>query len=132
MEKPVITNDKEVKSMKEKPHILEDNKLKSNLWGIHGEYGMDFDKAWNIYKPHPSRIDPIIIAVFDTGVDYNNLDLQDRLWNNPNEINNWVDNDNNGIEGDYYGYNIMKNNGDVMDYDEISHGTLNTGIIGFR
>ena len=43
----------------------------------------------------------VIVAVIDTGVDYNHPDLKNEMWKNPGEIaGNGIDDDNNGIVDD--------------------------------
>lgn len=69
-----------------------------------------------------------IVAVIDTGVDYNHKDLKDHIWTNPREIaNNGVDDDGNGYVDDVHGYDFEGNDGDPMDGD--SHGTHCAGVI---
>ena len=70
----------------------------------------------------------IIVAVIDTGVDYDHQDLSGNIWVNEKEIpDDGVDNDGNGYTDDYYGVNIVsgKGNGD----DDNGHGTHVAGII---
>lgn len=70
----------------------------------------------------------VIVAVIDTGVDYNHLDLRDNIWTNINEIpNNGIDDDNNGYVDDYYGYDFVGNDKDPMD--DNGHGTHVAGVI---
>lgn len=70
----------------------------------------------------------VIVAIIDTGVDYNHLDLRDNIWTNINEIpNNGIDDDNNGYVDDYYGYDFVGNDKDPMD--DNGHGTHVAGVI---
>lgn len=71
----------------------------------------------------------IIIAVIDTGVDYNHKDLKDNILINQSERDgiSGVDDDGNGFVDDVYGYNFSKNNANPMDDNK--HGTHVSGII---
>lgn len=76
----------------------------------------------------------VIVAVIDTGVDYNHSELKDAIWTNSQEIpNNYLDDDNNGYIDDVYGYNFCDDNGNVLSWNvdeaENQHGTQCAGII---
>ncbi|MBI5074243.1 MAG: S8 family serine peptidase [Nitrospirae bacterium] len=79
--------------------------------------------AWDI-----SRTTGAVIAVVDTGIDYNHVDLVGNIYTNPNEFNNAVDDDGNGKIDDWRGWNFVGNNNDPMD--DNGHGTHVSGIIG--
>ena len=71
----------------------------------------------------------IIVAVIDTGVNYNHEDLSPNMWRNPNETaGNSIDDDNNGFVDDVYGYDFINNDNDPMD--DNSHGSHCAGTIG--
>ncbi|CAJ1349270.1 unnamed protein product [Effrenium voratum] len=98
------------------------------LWGLHQDNDVDIDalEAWAIHQGLNGRV---IIAVIDTGVDYNHEDLRNQMWTNPGEIpGDGIDNDGNGFVDDVYGYNFYGDNGDPMDSN--GHGTHCAGTIG--
>lgn len=72
----------------------------------------------------------IVVAVVDTGVDYNHVDLQNNIWTNPREIpNNGLDDDGNGFVDDVRGWDFVANDNDPMDRDREGHGTHVAGAI---
>lgn len=97
---------------------------------VDGKVGMDIDmvRAW----PIETGSKDVIVAVIDTGVNYNNADLKDNIYNNVLEINGKpnVDDDGNGYVDDLHGYNIQAKNGNPMDV--VGHGTHCSGTIGAK
>ena len=70
----------------------------------------------------------IIVAVVDTGVDYNHEDLKNVMWKNPGEIEgNGIDDDNNGYVDDIYGIDPLS--GDTDPMASHAHGTHVAGTI---
>jgi len=57
----------------------------------------------------------VVVAVVDEGVKYNHPDLEANMWVNEAEKNGaeGVDDDNNGVVDDIYGYNCIDDNGDI-------------------
>lgn len=73
--------------------------------------------------------DRLVVAVIDTGVDYNHEDLFGKIWQNTGEIcTNGIDDDGNGYVDDCFGWNFVNNNRDPID--DNGHGTHCAGIIG--
>ncbi len=56
----------------------------------------------------------VVVAIIDSGVNYNHLDLADHLWDG-------------GSEFPHHGYDVMNNDNDPMD--DLGHGTHCAGII---
>jgi|SRR5215207_4649040 len=70
---------------------------------------------------------PPTIAVVDTGVDYNNPDLDGNVWTNPAEVaGNGVDDDNDGYIDSVHGHDFVNNDGDPTD--DHYHGTAVAGL----
>ncbi len=112
--------------------------LFSNLWAMQntgqtgGTPGADIDAtaAWSFVTGSSN----VVVAVIDTGVDYNHVDLAPNMWTNSGEIpNNGLDDDGNGYIDDYYGIDAITGSGDPMDDNAtIYHGTHCSGTIGAR
>ena len=102
------------------------------LWGMHKAAGtggledadIDAPEAW-------ARLttSDVLVAVLDTGVDYNHVDLAANMWTNTGEIDgNDEDDDNNGYVDDVRGWDFYNNDNDPMD--DHSHGTHVSGTVG--
>lgn len=105
------------------------NDLTSELWGIENkQYKNDANvvKAWT----QTTGSKNIVVAVIDTGIDFQHPDLVNNLWRNIKELNGkvGVDDDGNGFVDDIYGWNTFLNNADI--FDSRGHGTHVSGIIG--
>lgn len=101
----------------EKQWYLKDQKLES-VWG-NEDYGNTAGEG-------------TVVAVIDTGVDYNHEDLQDNVWTNSAEVSGTTgaDDDNNGYVDDVHGINLIDPNETPMD--DHGHGTHVAGIIAME
>jgi len=108
-----------------------------NLWGMHntgqtvngdsGIAGADIDapEAWDVFVGDPN----FVIAVIDTGFNYNHPDLAANAWINPGEIaGNGIDDEGNGFIDDVRGWDFI--NGDNNPMDDNGHGTHCSGTFG--
>lgn len=83
-------------------------------WGMNQEAG-NVEYEWNTMNTKGSES---IVAVVDTGIDYEHEDLKDNLWENDNHPK---------LKGEH-GFDFVKADDDPMD--ENGHGTHCAGIIG--
>ena len=113
--------EKEVKTFKP------DDPYYSYQWGL---AAINAEKAWDI-----STGEGVVVAVLDTGIDYNHVDLRSQLYYNTGEIpGDGIDNDRNGYVDDYLGWDFAgtawyssRQDNDVIDLN--GHGTHVAGII---
>lgn len=73
----------------------------------------------------------IVVAVIDSGVDWQHSELADNMWTNPREIpDNKKDDDGNGFVDDIRGWDFVDNDNDSLSGSTINfHGTSVAGII---
>ena len=107
----------------------------SQLWGLNntGQTGgapdtdIDAPEAWDRVTGAANTL----VAVIDTGVDYNHPDLAANIWVNPGEIaDNGIDDDANGLVDDVNGYDFANQDGNP--FDDHGHGTHVAGTIAAR
>ncbi len=107
----------------------------------YGSWGQAYDDLWGIKKiGAPTAWDTtagagIIVAVVDTGIDYNHPDIASNIWINTGEIpNNGIDDDGNGYIDDVRGWDFIgssyqhptQSNNPI---DHFGHGTHVAGTI---
>ena len=108
--------------------------VQSNLTPNDPQYGSLYGmtkigapSAWDISTGSTSSV----VAIIDTGIDYNHPDLLDNIATNSREIpSNGVDDDGNGYIDDYYGYDFVSNDSNPMD--DHFHGTHCAGTVGAK
>ena len=107
--------------------IIPDDTEFSNLWGLDNASDTDINapEAWDITTGAPN----VVVAVIDSGIDYNHGDLAANMWVNVDEANGLpnVDDDGNNFVDDIHGYDFYNDDGDPMDDDD--HGTHVAGTI---
>ena len=104
-----------------------DDPARSRQWYLDT---IDFEYYGND-DTYPSGKDTVV-AIIDSGTDYNHPDLIDNLWINNSEADGeqGVDDDNNGYTDDIYGYDFYNDDPYPMDDSSDSHGTHVAGIVG--
>jgi subtilisin family serine protease len=104
-----------------------------SLWGLNntGQSGgvpdadIDAVEAWNLSTGSSG----VVVAVIDSGIDWNHPDLSANLFRNTPDCNsNGVDDDGNGQIDDCFGIDTANNDSNPLD--DNSHGTHVAGTIG--
>ncbi|MFA5146248.1 MAG: S8 family serine peptidase [Candidatus Omnitrophota bacterium] len=91
-----------------------------DMWGLEM---IDAERGWDIATGRG-----VVVAVNDSGVDYNHEDLIGNLWGNEDEIpGNAIDDDGNGYIDDVMGWDFASQTNDPMDTN--GHGTHVAGTI---
>lgn len=80
-------------------------------------------QAWQVTRGS----NEVVIAVLDSGVDYNHSDLRANMWTRPDSVDAYYDEEL-GTVDDVHGFNAVDNLADPMD--DNGHGTHCAGIIG--
>ena len=99
---------------------------------------MEWPQLWGMEKigapqAWATRTDasPITVAVLDTGVNYNHVDLYANMWVNPGEVaGNNRDDDGNGISDDVHGMRCVGGVITGNPMDDVKHGSHCAGTIG--
>jgi len=102
-------------------------------WGLPA---INADNAWEIEKGN----EQVVIAIIDSGIEYDHPDLEQNIWINHGEIpDNFLDDDHNGYIDDWMGWDFTET--DIVDAmgdfrerdndprDDLGHGTHIAGII---
>ena len=103
------------------------------------DWGRDLIKAPEVWAKGLTG-DGIVVAVIDSGVDYNHPDLLGNIWSNAgetgvdaigrNKASNGVDDDGNGFVDDFRGWDFVNNDNDPMD--DNNHGTHISGLVAAK
>ncbi len=102
--------------------VIPNDPYYSQLWGMEK---IQAPEAWDIQTGDSS----IVVAVIDTGLDYNHEDIIGNVWQNAGEMpDNGYDDDGNGYVDDVRGWNFVSNNNNPDD--DNNHGTHCSGVIG--
>lgn len=95
---------------------------------------MSVPKAWDVLLQKEQQTGTrkrVVVAVLDTGIDISHEDLRNAIWTNEDEVQDGIDNDQNGFVDDVHGWNFYHGSSNVFDNSvEDEHGTHVAGIIG--
>ncbi|MEW6570044.1 MAG: S8 family serine peptidase [Nitrospirota bacterium] len=122
--------------------IIPNDTFFKDQWALHntgtyanGTFDADIDapEGWDVTTGNSS----VIVAVLDTGIDYNHADLVNNIWINTGETSctDGIDNDGNGFIDDCKGWDFIGSSfqtslDDNDPVDENGHGTHVAGTIG--
>ena len=111
-----------------------------------GSWNQDYDDQWaikrlgfgksakddpEIWPAKASDVEPIVVAVIGSGVDWTHAELLGQIWTNKAEDPyNEIDDDGNGYTDDLFGWDFRNNTHDIMDRG--GHDTHVAGVIAAR
>ncbi|MFW5651973.1 MAG: S8 family serine peptidase [Acetivibrio ethanolgignens] len=117
------------------PAAYTQDKYSEQQWAYYSTYNIGIEEAWSLGKGVNKEI---VVAVIDSGIDYQHEDLKAAMWVNPGEIDgDGLDNDGNGYIDDIHGWNVSDGTSEICAYEyswiardyEDAHGTHVAGII---
>lgn len=78
--------------------VPDDSDYSSLYWPVN----INVEEAWNLSVGNKD----VVIAILDTGVDWNHPDLEYNIWNGSDGCDSSIDNNSNGYNGDCRGYDF--------------------------
>lgn len=121
-------NKSQIASVEDNFRIPKPKPMGFQLFGYQGNinWGMKSIKAEALWADNILGQN-IVVAIIDSGLDTQHPQLEHRLYSNPGETLNGIDDDNNGLIDDIHGYDFISGSGDI--FDDSGHGTHIAGVI---
>ena len=124
----------------EPDRLIHVDSLAPNDPSFSGQWGLDRIQYQSVY-PGVLDMEPVTVAVIDTGIDRTHPDLSGQFAENPGEVGvdssgndkskNGIDDDGNGYIDDVYGYDFVDSDNDPSDAG-FYHGTAVAGVIAAK